>query len=93
MTIDDVCPCCKRKINLATEITEKGINENIKPREGSVCVCLECGCISMFDASLRLRELKPEEMKMLRDEDPVQFDFMIRASFAAAILPKKERMN
>jgi hypothetical protein len=52
------CLGCGSKIDGATHVGE---DEDSAPDPGSITVCIYCGHIQIYDDTLKLRELTPEE--------------------------------
>lgn len=64
------CPVCK--LELAGAIPAAGENENLKPKPGSIAVCMRCGSFLVFagtNEELSLREMTEDEIVALSDGD------------------------
>lgn len=58
-TPPNTCPVC-RYVHDAATATQGGV-----PQEGSLSVCMNCGCVSEYVADLAIRALAPDELAAL----------------------------
>lgn len=59
------CPCCKHKINAATDV----YNEGRVPEAGDLTLCFNCGELLIFtDGQGGLRKSEPDDTKDLDPE-------------------------
>jgi hypothetical protein len=75
----DPCPVCKAKLDAVTILTSpKGT-----PEPGDFSICLYCGTVLRFGASLRVREAMAGEIQQLQDTEPKIFEALQKVIAAA----------
>jgi hypothetical protein len=59
------CPHCSYEIDASTGVFQ---DEAIKPSEGSVSICLNCGKLSVFTKNLKLRKPTAAEFALFSSD-------------------------
>ena len=68
------CAHCRKPIETHTSL--RGAS---KPKEGSLSLCFYCGTLSVFTDSGALRSITDEEVKVLKESDPVAWTMVVEA--------------
>lgn len=64
---------------------------NVKPIQGAVSVCYNCGCLCKFNAVSDLVTMTDTEENKLQKEEPILYDFLKKTQYF--ILNEYRRLN
>lgn len=81
------CPNCKTIVDMALPLD----NETDVAKEGSVCICGECGNINILDSQMNLRDINEKEMLKLKETNPNELAEILDLSFQ--IMAKSKKSN
>jgi len=84
---DQKCPTCGTKLSAAT-----AVKHDESPKPGSLTVCIECGTVLEFGASMELRVMTPEQVAALPAAVREQLQAMSHAKQNAAYLKTMKKI-
>ena len=90
MIIENICPYCGTKLDIATKVNNFKIDNESMPKPGAISLCFSCGELSIFNDGLYMRKMTQKDMEDFICQDPVTFmEAMIAIKLVKKRLEKK----
>jgi hypothetical protein len=79
---DTICPNCRHAIYKQENIDQE--SGRPQPREGDICICMDCGQPSVFDERKALRLMTKKELEKLEKKSPSLYFTVVKTQYEVA---------